>query len=86
MGYFMEQSRKRLLYIDNIRLLVIVLVVMHHIAITYSGGMWYYNENANAALDVVSRTFFGFYLSFMQAFFIFFSIYARFHHLLYSVI
>jgi peptidoglycan/LPS O-acetylase OafA/YrhL len=34
--------RERLLYIDNLRLLVIVLVVTIHLAVTVSGfGSWY---------------------------------------------
>jgi fucose 4-O-acetylase-like acetyltransferase len=55
-------------YIDNLRLLVIVLVVMQHLAVTFSGfGGWYYKEGAE--LTVVEMSAFGFYESFMQAFF-----------------
>jgi len=43
----MDEAKKRLYYIDNIRLMVIVFVVVYHIAATYSGwGSWFYMENA----------------------------------------
>jgi hypothetical protein len=36
-------TKERALYIDNLRLLVIVLVVSIHLAVTVSGfGSWYY--------------------------------------------
>lgn len=60
---------KRLLYIDNLRLMVIVFVVMHHLAVTYSGfGSWYYI--ANTQLDTLSTIWFLFYLAFQQAYFL----------------
>jgi len=60
--------RERLLYVDNLRLMVIVFVVMHHLAVTYSGfGSWYYVEGTH--LDVLSTIWFAFYLSFQQAYF-----------------
>ncbi len=63
----MEVKKERLLYIDNIRLLVIVLVVVQHLAVTYSGmGSWYYKEGA--ALDLASYIGFGFYESLMQSY------------------
>ena len=35
----------RLLFIDNIRVFLTVLVIMHHLTITYAGtGSWYYLE------------------------------------------
>lgn len=61
-------EKKRLLYIDNIRLLVITLVVIVHIAITYSGpNRWYFTEIR--PLSYVEGAFFGFFQSFSQAFF-----------------
>jgi glucans biosynthesis protein C len=58
----------RLLYVDNLRLLVIVFVVMQHLAVTYSGiGGWYYY--ANTHLDTVSTIVFAFYLTFQQGYF-----------------
>lgn len=57
----------RLLFIDNIRWTVIVLVVMVHAAVTYSGlGHWYYYERRE--IDALSGLFFGFFLSSAQAF------------------
>jgi len=38
-------TRSRLLYIDNVRTLLITLVVLSHLAITYGAeGAWYYSE------------------------------------------
>ncbi len=60
-------NRGRLYYIDNIRWLMIIFVVMTHAAVTYSNlGSWYYTEPAN--LDVLSFAVFGIYLSFTQAY------------------
>jgi fucose 4-O-acetylase-like acetyltransferase len=60
--------KERLLYIDNLRVMVIAFVVMHHLAVTYSGfGGWYYIEGTH--LDTLSTVWFGFYLSFQQAYF-----------------
>ncbi len=57
----------RLYYIDNIRWLMIIFVVLTHAAVTYSGiGNWYYKEPAN--LDIFSFIVFGIYLSFTQAY------------------
>jgi len=58
----------RMAYIDNVRSLMIVLVVMMHAAVTYSGlGSWYYVENKE--VDFASRVVFGFFQSHLQAFF-----------------
>lgn len=60
-------SSSRLFFIDNIRWLMIIFVVMIHAAVTYSNlGMWYYIEPAK--LDTVSLAFFGIYQSFTQAY------------------
>ncbi|HSD58066.1 MAG TPA: acyltransferase family protein [Methanotrichaceae archaeon] len=63
-----EKTRPtRLLYIDNIRWLMIIFVVFTHAAVTYSDlGSWYYTEPAN--LDILSFAVFGIYLSFTQAY------------------
>lgn len=64
----MEKVKERLFYIDNLKLLIIVFVVMHHLAVTYSGfGSWYYNENNH--LNTLSTVWFSFYLSFEQGYF-----------------
>ncbi|HNX40256.1 MAG TPA: acyltransferase family protein [Methanothrix sp.] len=62
-----KTGRGRLLFIDNIRWTVIVLVVMVHAAVTYSGlGRWYYYEPQETG--ALSGLFFGFFLSSAQAF------------------
>ncbi len=64
----MASGTRRLLYIDNLRVLVVVLVVMHHLAVTYSGfGGWYYVDASQ--LDIVSTVWFAFYLGFEQGYF-----------------
>lgn len=58
----------RLLYIDNLRLFVIICVVMHHLAVTYSGdGSFYYIEPAR--MGALSQLWFTVYLTFQQAYF-----------------
>jgi len=58
----------RLAWIDNLRVMVIILVVILHTAVTYSGlGGWYYQENQE--VDMFSTLFFAFYLTFTQAYF-----------------
>jgi len=59
---------KRFAWIDNLRVTVIILVVILHTAVTYSGlGGWYYKENEE--VDTFSTLFFAFYLTFTQAWF-----------------
>lgn len=58
----------RLLWVDNLRVSVIILVVILHTAVTYSGlGGWYYKENEH--VDAFSAFFFAFYQTFTQAYF-----------------
>ena len=58
----------RLLFIDNLRWLMIVLVVTIHAAVTYSGvGSWYYKEPAPPG--PVAFFAFVFYETHLQAFF-----------------
>jgi glucan biosynthesis protein C len=57
----------RLFFIDNIRWLMIVFVVIMHAAVTYSNlGSWYYTEPME--LGTASLAFFGIYQSFTQAY------------------
>ncbi|MGA2680957.1 MAG: acyltransferase family protein [Candidatus Bathyarchaeia archaeon] len=64
-----ENAKDRLLYIDNLRLLVIVLVVTIHWAVTVSGfGSWYYVYGTH--LDTLSTVWFAFYQSFTQGYFL----------------
>lgn len=63
-----NNTKSRYLYIDNLRLAMIVLVVMLHLAVTYSGiGSWYLKDTVE--LDIVSFVFFGLFQSFTQAYF-----------------
>jgi len=58
----------RIHWLDNLRITVIILVVVLHTAVTYSGiGGWYYKENEE--VDLFSTIFFAFYLTFTQAYF-----------------
>lgn len=61
-------STDRLLFIDNLRWLMIVLVVTVHAAVTYSKvGSWYYTEPAKLSSFVLLA--FVFYETHLQAFF-----------------
>jgi glucan biosynthesis protein C len=59
---------KRLLFIDNIRWLMIVFVVLIHLNCTYGNtGMWYYQEASSS--DIFSKSLFGMFGSLTQAYF-----------------
>lgn len=61
-------QQERMYYVDNLRLLVIILVVCLHAAISYSGlGSWYYTEGL--ALGRATHLFFAVFQCFLQAFF-----------------
>src|ERR1700759_5383516 len=61
-------SPKRLLFIDNIRWSMIILVLSMHASDTYSPfGNWYYVDRPASGL--ATKLFFGIYQSFLQAFF-----------------
>ena len=54
-------------YIDNLRIFLTSLVVLHHLAITYGApGLWYYKEEA---LDPVSSILLSLFVATNQAFF-----------------
>ncbi len=58
----------RILYFDNMRLLVILLVVVMHAAVTYSGlGDWYYKEPLHPGMGSIVA--FAIFQCFLQAFF-----------------
>ena len=62
------RTASRLLFIDNIRWSMIVLVLSMHACDTYSPfGNWYYVDRQKAGLG--TTVFFGVYQSFLQAFF-----------------
>jgi glucans biosynthesis protein C len=45
-----EAATRRLLYVDNIRMVLVTLVVAGHLAITYGGpGDWYYRETGTVS-------------------------------------
>jgi glucan biosynthesis protein C len=59
---------KRLFFIDNIRWLMVVFVVLMHLNVTYSNmGLWYYKEPVK--MDALSGVLFAIYGSFTQAYF-----------------
>src|SRR5512136_298047 len=57
----------RLLFVDNIRVFLTILVILHHLMITYSGtGRWYYNEGKPDAFTGFAG---GLFCSINQAYF-----------------
>ncbi|HLO60158.1 MAG TPA: acyltransferase family protein [Bacteroidales bacterium] len=64
----MDPQKSRLYFIDNLRWLMIIFVVLMHVNVTYSMlGGWYYIEKAK--LDLFQNIYFGIYGSFTQAYF-----------------
>lgn len=65
------QKETRMLYIDNIRVFLTILVVLHHMAITYgSGGGWYYFQHtSNETLKSIFSNFTSFNQSYFMGFF-----------------
>lgn len=61
------KAASRLLFIDNIRVFLTILVLLHHLMITYSGtGDWYYNEGAP---DFIASALGGWFCATNQAYF-----------------
>ncbi len=61
-------NKTRLFYIDNLRAFAIILVVLQHLAVTYSSmGDWYYMDAV--PLSLPETGLFGYYQSVVQAFF-----------------
>ena len=61
------KAAARLLFVDNIRVFLTILVLLHHLMITYSGtGSWYYNEGREDTLTVFVG---GSFCSINQAYF-----------------
>ncbi len=53
-------ARSRLLFVDNLRTFVIVLVILVHLSITYGGeGGWYYNEAPSGTASSALLTWFN---------------------------
>jgi glucan biosynthesis protein C len=61
------KATTRLYFIDNIRVYLTILVLLHHMMITYAGtGLWYYNEGRQ---DLITRMFGAWFCSTNQAYF-----------------
>lgn len=57
----------RLFFVDNIRVFLTILVILHHLMITYAGtGDWYYNEGRE---DLVSSALGGWFCATNQSYF-----------------
>jgi hypothetical protein len=57
----------RLLFVDNIRVFLTILVILHHLMITYAGtGSWYYSEGRQ---DDITRFLGSWFCSVNQAYF-----------------
>ncbi|MFD0884001.1 acyltransferase [Streptosporangium algeriense] len=64
------RTRTRLFAVDNLRVVLTVLVVLHHVAITYSNiPAWYYFEEAKDASGAVLDTLVMFNQAFFMGFF-----------------
>ncbi len=62
-----NKNKPRLYFIDNLRIFLIGLVILHHLAITYGGpGGWYYQESEAGIPEIIPMAMF---LSTNQAFF-----------------
>jgi len=62
------QQKTRMLFIDNLKSLIIALALLMHAAVTYSGmGSWYYKEQPEQGL--ISFLFFFVFQTFSQAYF-----------------
>ncbi|MBC7879887.1 MAG: acyltransferase [Anaerolineae bacterium] len=66
-----QPASSRLVFVDNLRGFLIVLVIVHHTAITYgASGSWYYNESPKTGLvSLVLTTLCAFDQSFFMGFF-----------------
>jgi surface polysaccharide O-acyltransferase-like enzyme len=62
-----KMPKDRLLFIDNLRILLIIMVVLHHLAITYGApGSWYYKEGQPEMIETI---IFSLFAAINQAFF-----------------
>ena len=63
-----DTKKPRLFFVDNLRILLITLLVLHHLAITYgASGIWPYQEPPSGELAVLVLTLFA---GINQAFFL----------------
>lgn len=64
-----DMSKTRIMYIDNIRIVLISLIVLLHLAITYGApGSWYYREVEFESLGMATSVFFILFNATIQAF------------------
>lgn len=64
------KTKARMPYLDNVRSMVIILVIVMHSAVTYSGiGDWYYKEGSFDELPLIEKIFFGYLQMFLQSWF-----------------
>jgi peptidoglycan/LPS O-acetylase OafA/YrhL len=62
-----KPARLRLTYIDNLRVILVTLLLLHHAAVTYGGdGSWHYLERP---VDMVSGALLTLFVAVNQAFF-----------------
>lgn len=74
-----KNNGPRLLYIDNIRILLICLVIATHCSITYGGpGSWYFTDTGNgtttpfilSVIDLLNQSFFMGFFVLVSAYFV----------------
>lgn len=62
-----NRSKSKVVYIDNLKVILTALVILHHACVTYGGpGSWYYSEKTESAGAIIPMTIF---VSTNQAFF-----------------
>lgn len=62
-----NQPKSKVVYIDNLKVMLTALVILHHACVTYGGpGSWYYSEKTESAGALIPMTIF---VSTNQAFF-----------------
>src|SRR6516225_1512192 len=68
-------SYTKINYIDNIRVLLTILVIMHHTCITYGapGGWYFYDKSTNQTALIFMTLFVAVNQSFFMGFFFFLS-------------
>ena len=71
------EQQKKIFYIDNLRVILTILVVLHHTFITYGApGSWYYMQKTTQQAALIPMTMFvAVNQSFFMGFFFFLSAY-----------
>ncbi len=65
-----SSNKKRIFYMDNIRIYLTVLVILHHVAVGYGGsGGWAIYENHFNPVDGVTQLVFTLFNAFNQSYF-----------------